>query len=136
MSRPTSRRHDAQSGALPDRRRFLHLLGAVSAAPWAGAVLPALGQAPQPTPPQPASPPPAPTPAPAPAGEKPKISEDARSLLEIVRRRFGKNLDAAQLESIAGDLQDGIDAGATLRKVQLRNSDEPDVVFRAEPPEV
>jgi hypothetical protein len=121
----------AASGALPDRRRFLGLLGAVAAAPFAAAALPALAQSPPAAPPAP--PPSVPPPA---APEKPKLSADAKSLLEIAKRRFGKNLDAAQLESIASDLQEGLDSGEALRKLGLGNSDEPDILFRALPPEV
>jgi hypothetical protein len=52
-------------------------------------------------------------------------------LLEIVERRFGSRLDAAQLESVRGDLDDNMRAARTLRALQLTNADEPDVVFRA-----
>ena len=60
----------------------------------------------------------------------PEISEDARALAEIVRRRFGKHLTPEQLEDVARELDSRVRGGQTLRKTTLANSDEPDVTFR------
>lgn len=119
---------------LSDRRRFLRLLGAASAAPLAGAILPALGQAP-PSPP-PSRPPVAPPPPTPPANENPELAPDTQSLLDIVTRHYGTRLDAQQTDAIRADLKDGLETSQRLRKIALANSDEPDVVFRAEPPGV
>lgn len=105
---------------MSDRRRFLMTLGAL---PLAGAVLPSLAQSPPP--PTPAPPPP------APASTDPEVAADAQSLLEIVKRRYGARLDAAQLDSVREDLEGILGSGRTLRKLELQNADEPDIVFRA-----
>jgi hypothetical protein len=135
MSRSTSR--DSEQS----RRRFLQTLGAATAAaPLAGLAWPALAQTP---PPAPASPPstPSATPTPATPATPPTPEEiankaDAQSLLDIVQRRFGSRLDKAQLDSIRDDIEGNLGAGQGLRKLELRNSDEPDIIFRAVPPEV
>jgi hypothetical protein len=111
----------------PSRREFLWALGAASTLPLASA---ATGWA-QPPPAPPGSSPPAATPPPDTDPAKAADAADARSLLEIVERRFGSRLDAAQMESVRRDLEDNMRAARTLRALQLTNADEPDVVFRA-----
>lgn len=97
-------------GRPSDRRRFLQTLGAVSALQFLP--VPVGAQAPPP-----------------PAAES-DVAGEARSLVEIVKRRHA-HLDAAQLDSVRADLEDILEAGRTLRKLELRNADEPDIVFRA-----
>lgn len=97
-------------GRPSDRRRFLQTLGAVSALPFLP--VPVGAQAPPP-----------------PAAES-DVAGEARSLVEIVKRRHA-HLDAAQLDGVRADLEDILEAGRTLRKLELRNADEPDIVFRA-----
>jgi len=119
------------------RRRFLQVVGlgltqaltvpAVSFAQSGGAG----------TPPRPASPaaPAAPAPAAPPAAEgPPAISEDARSLAEIVKRRYGQHLTPDQLEAVTRQLDQGVQGGRRLRDVKLANGDEPDFTFRVERP--
>lgn len=109
-----------------DRRRFLKLVGLAGIT--SGLLRPpfAWAQGPAPTP--------GATPAPAapPAEEKPpEISEDARSLADILRRRYGQHLSPDQLEALAQDLDDDVKQGRRLRAVKLANGDEPDFTFHA-----
>ena len=111
------------------RRRFLQLAGLGLSTAFGGA---ALAQT-SPTPP-PATPPAA-TPATPPAAAAPEgpppISEDARSLAEIVRRRYGKHLTPEQLEAVTRELDGRVQAGRRLKDLKLANSDEPDFTFHA-----
>lgn len=66
-----------------------------------------------------------------PAAPEEKISDDARALASIIKRRYGKHLNAAQLESVTRDLDGDLQSAQRLRAVKLRNADEPDVVFKA-----
>lgn len=112
------------------RRDFLRTLGAASALPLVGAA--ALGSA-SPAgaqPPSGAAPQPATIPqATAETGD----AADARSLSEIVRRRFGSQLTEAQLYDIRKDIEGSLAAGRRLRSLSLQNADEPAIVFRALP---
>ena len=60
-----------------------------------------------------------------------EISEDARSLAEIVRRRYGKHVTPEQLEAIARELDGRITGGKRMRETKLANGDEPDFTFHA-----
>ena len=113
------------------RRRFLQLAGlGLSTAAIGG---PALAQTSTP----PATTPPAATPAIPPTAAAPEgpppISEDARALAEIVRRRYGKHLTPEQLEAVTRELDGRVQAGRRLKDLKLANSDEPDFTFRASP---
>ena len=112
----------------PDRRRFLATLGIAGLSTALAPPIQALAQAANP----PAAPaaPAKPDTAAAPAAP-PEISEDARSLAEIIRRRYGKHLTPDQLEGIARELNGRITAGRSLRDSKLANGDEPDVTFHA-----
>ena len=114
----------------PDRRRFLATLGIAGLSTALAPPIQALAQATNPpsgaTPATPAKPDSAAAPA-----APPEISEDARSLTEIIRRRYGKHLTPDQLEGIARELNGRITAGRTLRDSKLTNGDEPDVTFHA-----
>ena len=112
----------------PNRREFLWALGAASALPLAGA---AVTWAQPPSTPAPAPDSGTTKPVPDPDPDKVADAADARSLLEIVERKFGSRLDAEQLESIRDDLEGNMRAARALRALPLGNADEPDVVFRA-----
>jgi hypothetical protein len=117
-----------------DRRRFLQVLGFGVTTSLGGTVA-ALAQG---TGGGAAAPKPAAAAAPAdstarpaaPAGP-PEISEDARSLAEIVRRRYGKHLTPDQLESVTRELDGRVQGGRRLKDAKLANGDEPDLTFRA-----
>jgi len=70
--------------------------------------------------------------APPPEGPPP-ISEDARTLAEIVRRRYGKHLTPDQMEGVTRELDQRVQGGRRLRDAKLANGDEPDSTFRVEP---
>jgi hypothetical protein len=112
------------------RRRFVQLLG------WAGVVAmarggPALAAAAAKSRAK-SMPPPAPTPvAPAPPAGPPEISEEARALAEVVRRRYGEQLSEGDLQTIARDLDGDLRGAKRLREVKLANADEPDMTFHA-----
>jgi len=109
----------------PDRRRFLKTLGIAG---LSSALIPSsLSFAQTPTSgPAAATPDSATTPA-APA--PPEISEDARSLAEIVRRRYGQHLSPEQLEAVTRELNGRLQGGRRLRETRLTNADEPDFTF-------
>ena len=65
----------------------------------------------------------------APSGP-PELSEDARDLAMIVRRRYGQHLTPEQLEDVARELDNRIQGGKRLRAAKLVNGDEPDFTFR------
>lgn len=105
------------------RRRFLQLLAAASTAPWARTVLPGLGLA-------------AAGQAAAQTTTDEVTSARVRALLEIVKAEWGERLSAADLQVIETNLGWMQRSSEALRGAALQNSDEPDVIFRAEPPEV
>lgn len=109
------------------RRRFVQLMG------WAGAAAvahggPAVAAAAQKakTSNRPAEPSPSPTPAP-----ESEVSEEARALADVVKRRYGDNVTAQDLEIITRDLDGDLQGMRRLREVKLANGDEPDATFRA-----
>jgi hypothetical protein len=117
----------------PGRRRFLKNVGIAGLTTTIAAPILSLAQTP--APPGAAAKPDSTaarrdSAAAAPAGP-PEISEDARSLAEIVRRRYGRHLTPDQVEAIARDLDNRVRAGKTLRDAKLTNADEPDVTFHA-----
>lgn len=118
--------HDSPPDAL-DRRRFLRVVAlaglGVSAA--GGHVLAQSGA--------PAAAPPATTTPAAPAPNAPEpISEDARALAGVLRRRYAAHpLDDAQWESVMRDVDGDLSLGKALRGAKLENADEPDVTFEA-----
>lgn len=107
----------------PSRRRFLQAMAAVTAAPWARAALPGLGLAAAAA---------AAARAQAPSEETPA---EVGPWLEILKQRYGQRLSAEQLQAIQENLGWTARTGKTLRAAALTNADEPDVVFRALPPE-
>src|SRR5262245_519373 len=113
----------------PDRRRFIKTVGLAGISSALAPPLLALAQTPMP-PASGAATPAKPDTAAAPAGP-PDISEDARTLAELVRRRYGKHLTPDQLESVARELDGRVQGGRRLRDAKLVNADEPDFTFKA-----
>ncbi len=75
-----------------------------------------------------ASPPPV---RPAKGVQKP-ITEDAREIVGVLRRRYAAHpLDDAQWERIMRDVDGDLRTGKRLRAVKLANADPPDSIFRA-----
>lgn len=71
--------------------------------------------------------PPNPQPPPAPA----KPSPLAEAYAEVVRARFGDRVSPEDLSKITKDIETNMRAAERLRGYKLRNSDEPDFIFRA-----
>jgi hypothetical protein len=115
---------DSHEVELPGRRRFLMLMGLACASSTLAQPAAALAQAVS------AAPPPATDSTSASAGPKPPSAE-ARALTEVVRLRYGAHLTKAQLRSVAEDLDGRLESGRALRKLGLKNGDEPDVTFHA-----
>ncbi len=118
------------------RRRFLKSIGLAGVSSALAPAAFALAQSS--TPPgsyPPGVPPPhgkaaTPTPAAPAAGAKPEPpSEDARSLGEIVRRRYGKQWSPEQAQSVVNDFDSDLKAAERLHKSTLENGDEPDFTF-------
>ena len=106
----------------PSRRRFLQVVAAATAAPWTRAALPGFGLAAAA----------ATAAAQAPAEETPA---EVGPWLQILKQRYGERLSAEQWKAVEENLGWTARTGKTLRAVALTNADEPDVVFRAQPPE-
>lgn len=119
-----------------DRRRFLKLVGMAGLTSTLAGPAIALAQSRGEKAPKPASKPAkakskAAKSAPPSTDEPPKISDDARSLTDVIRRRYGAHLTEGQLERIAEELTWRLRGGEALRKSKLVNADEPDVTFFA-----
>ena len=112
------------------RRRFLKAIGLAG---LSSALAPAAVLAQSPSGPAiypPGVPPPKGAPAAPGAASKPEPpSEDAHALAAIIKRRYGKNLDHAQIESITKDFDGDMKAAQRLHDVKLANGDEPDFTF-------
>ena len=122
---------NSPDAALPDRRRFLKVVGLAGLSstlvpPLALAQGEPSAKAKKPVKPQ-AKPVP---PAAPPSDEPPEISEEGRAFAEVVRQRYGQHLTAAQMTEIEKELTWRMRAGATLRQFKLANGDEPDFIFR------
>jgi hypothetical protein len=114
--------------AAPGRRRFLKTVGLVglsSALAPAARVLAQASGSPG------GSAAAKPDTAAAPMGAAQEISEDARALATIVKRRYGQHLSAEQLEAVTRELDGRIQGGKSLRAAKLDNADEPDITFHA-----
>jgi hypothetical protein len=104
------------------RRRFLRSLAAAPLLP--GSLAPQTPVvAPTPTPP--------PAPSPSPSGSP---SPSAQTLAELVRQRYGNQLDAEAMVEVEKGIEANIRAAERLRSVKLGNADEPVTVFQARPP--
>lgn len=119
----------------PARREFLKLVTVASAAAALPLAVEALAQASPPatatTPGAAATPnstsPPRST---APEASAPALSDDARALMAVLRRRVKATLSEAQWEAIARDFDGDLALGKRLRAVKFANGDEPDSTFR------
>ena len=107
---------DPASPGAQARRRFLKTVGLAG---LSSALAPAALSFAQSSAPPPAATPPEPP------------SEDAWALAAIIRRRYGKQLSAEQIDSIAKDFDGDLKAGKRLHEVKLENGDEPDFTFHA-----
>lgn len=107
---------------MPDRRRFLQLVGLAAMSATVAGATPGLAQTSR----RPGAKPKAPSSAPA-----TEISNDTRDLVKIVKRRYGHQLDREQLDSITREIEYRLGAGQQLRDVKLENHDEPDFTFHA-----
>ena len=117
----------SQPPAVTGRRRFLKTVGLAGLSSALAPTVHALAQtAPPPAGTAPARPDSTAVPVPA---SPPEISEDARSLAEIVRRRYGKHLTPEQLEAVTRELDGRVQGGKRLRDSRLANGDEPDFTF-------
>ena len=106
------------------RREFAKTVAAtLVAAPLAA--LPANGQTPSTTKQAPAPPNPQPPPTPA------KPSPLAEAYAEVARTRFGDRVSPEELSKITKEIESNMRTAERLRSYKLRNSDEPDFVFRA-----
>lgn len=117
------------SGSELNRREALRALGAAGAGALAVPALLAAEAAAQSATPAPGA---KPEPAPMPEADKPKEpSLEAQRLGDVARERYGQYLDDAQMKELVADIDGNVQSGARLRKERLKNSDEPDFVFRA-----
>jgi hypothetical protein len=73
-------------------------------------------------------------PAPPVAAPPAEISDEARALHGILIARYGKDLDAAQSRGLLEAVENGVQSGRALRAKKLLNGQEPQGIFRAQPP--
>jgi hypothetical protein len=62
-----------------------------------------------------------------PAAEEPGAL--ARALAEAIRVQYGARLEAGDLDTIARQIQASLERAEQIRKLDLANGDEPDVLF-------
>lgn len=55
----------------------------------------------------------------------------ARALAGVIRAQYGARLSRADLATITKQIQSGVERAATIRKFDLTNGDEPDLIFSA-----
>lgn len=58
----------------------------------------------------------------------------ARALAEAIRAQYGGRLDPGDLARITLQIQTSLERSEQVRKIDLTNGDEPDLVFSAVPP--
>lgn len=117
-----------KSGSRSSRRRFLAVAGAAVAAVALGPTPGVFAQAAAAKPKAPAPPD---TARPATPETPPEVVEEAKALLQIIQRRYGRHLDAKQLEAVTRELEFRVASGKRLRDVKFGNHEEPDFTFRA-----
>ncbi|HEV7859628.1 MAG TPA: hypothetical protein VGO91_13515 [Pyrinomonadaceae bacterium] len=61
----------------------------------------------------------------------PKPSPVAEAYADVAHARFGDKVTPEQMEQIKKKLEGKVDAADRLRKVKLKNEDEPDFIFNA-----
>jgi hypothetical protein len=111
------------------RRRFLRSLAAAPLLPTALSAPPPAPPSPSPAPAAPSPTPPAsPVPSPSPSPPGPV----ALALGEVVRIRYGPQMEEADLAEVRKGIEENLQAADRLRKaVKLGNADEPVNVFHA-----
>ena len=57
----------------------------------------------------------------------------ARALARVVRAQYGARLSPSDMTAITGQIQRILDGAAQIRKIDLANGDEPDLVYSALP---
>ncbi len=57
---------------------------------------------------------------------------EVETLLELIKTRFGDRLTPEELIEVRGSLQAILDAVASMRKIKLKNDDEPYQFFEPE----
>jgi Spy/CpxP family protein refolding chaperone len=97
------------------RRRFLKNVAGISAVALTTPLAVAPAHAPQ---------------QPAPQQPSPTTPTQAQLLGEIVRQRYGQFLTPDQLSDVMRSLDGALQRAKRLREFKLKNSDEPDFVFR------
>lgn len=123
---------NSPGSALPDRRRFLKVVGLAGLSSTLATPLALAQSGSSPAPKKPEKPAAKPQPpATPPSDAPPEISDEGRALAEVVRQRYGQHLSAEQMTEIEKELTWRMRAGATLRKLGLANGDEPDFTFKA-----
>jgi hypothetical protein len=119
---------------LPTRREFTRRITTLALAAPAAACGMGLPAAPSPIPvphhPLPGLPPEGPARADATQAED-AVEAEAALLLRLAHARYGRHLDPAQLEAVRRGIASGLRAAERLRRVPLRNRDEPDFTFAA-----
>jgi hypothetical protein len=117
-------RERRDSTSKTSRRQFAkNVSAALLSAPLAASL--ARAQTPA-KPKEPAAPP---NPQPSPTPSKP--SPVAEAYADVARARFGDKVTPEQMEQIRKDMEGNVTTADRLRKVKLRNEDEPDFVFNA-----
>ena len=58
----------------------------------------------------------------------------ARALAEAIRVQYGSRLDPGDLATITQQIQTSLERSEQVRRIELANGDEPDLVFSAVPP--
>lgn len=123
-----SDRAATKESARASRRRFTKTAAvALVAAPLASKVARAQTPRATPNPSREATAPPNPQPSP----QQPQPpSPVALAYTEVARARFGEHLTPEELARVRRDFQDEVRTWERLRAVALKNSDEPDFIFR------
>ena len=103
-----STRKNKKDAGLRSRRQFTKSIALLAAAPLAGSLQPAVAQ------------------------EKADPPAPAQALTDVVRSRYGKHLTEEQLKAVQRGIERNLRNADTLRKTNLKNSDEPDFVFSAD----
>lgn len=111
---------------MPERRRFLKALAIAPLAP--AALVSAEGP---PATPSPTPAPPVPSPSPSPAAP----SAAARALADVVRARYAAHgFTEEEMAEIERGIDGNLRAGERLKRLGLKNGDEPVTTFAARPP--
>ena len=122
---------DDRETRLSERRRFLKLLGLVGMSSALSPPVLAFAQVP-PGSGRPGAPEPAASDSAGAQGTKPpEISDEARTLAQIVAKRYGAHLTPEQLEAVTREIDSRVTGGKKLREAKLANHDEPDFTFQA-----